>query len=183
MPFQGPEGQGPFDDMQDCKEQMEGDVDDPDGWCAWAHHETTGEWPSEKLDTLVRAKMQYDVDTKVIPQDVFPEGVEFENVRRTGNKVWIPHPQKDTEFVDWIATMYMHEGMVPDESMKSLSVEDRMDITQVFKDITTTGDPDIGNQEEERILAELQRRTRLSGSAAKRMVEWWTSKIEEGVFA
>jgi len=37
-PFEGPNGQGPFDSLEDCARQMEGEVDDPEGWCAWAEN-------------------------------------------------------------------------------------------------------------------------------------------------
>lgn len=40
MPYAG------YDDFQDCVEQNQ-DKDDPEAFCAWLHHEETGEWPGE----------------------------------------------------------------------------------------------------------------------------------------
>lgn len=49
-PFEGPEGQGPWDGFSECVESMgdEDGITNAEGWCAWAHHEDTGDWPSEK---------------------------------------------------------------------------------------------------------------------------------------
>jgi len=76
-PFSGPEGQGPFEDFSDCVSEMDGEVEDAEGWCAWAHEQDTGEWPAEKSDTLELSDSVPDgVVVKVYvddPSDV-PEG-------------------------------------------------------------------------------------------------------------
>jgi len=68
-PFEGPQGQGPFDSFEDCTLQMEDSVSDPEGWCAWAHNEDTGEWPSEKY-----AKQVPDEAIYLPPGEDAPEG-------------------------------------------------------------------------------------------------------------
>lgn len=48
-PFEGPNGQGPYDSFSGCVSEMEGKVDSPEGLCATWHHQDTGEWPAEKI--------------------------------------------------------------------------------------------------------------------------------------
>jgi len=63
-PFEGPEGQGPFDSLEDCADQMEDAVDDPEGWCAWAENKTRKRQQTSKIYVGSEEQAPDDVTVK-----------------------------------------------------------------------------------------------------------------------
>jgi hypothetical protein len=64
-PFEGPNGQGPYDSFNACVKEMDGKVDSPEGLCATWHHEDTGEWPAEKYKEKLKLPDCVPEDTTV----------------------------------------------------------------------------------------------------------------------
>lgn len=73
-PFSGPDGQGPWDSMDECIDEMEGNVDDAGGWCAWAHEQDTGEHPSK--DEVKAPEGVPDQARHLEPGEDPPEGAQ-----------------------------------------------------------------------------------------------------------
>jgi len=58
MPWTDPWNEKEWSDFDHCKTEMQGEVDDPAGYCSKSHKEATGRWPSEgKMETLLAASL------------------------------------------------------------------------------------------------------------------------------
>lgn len=61
MPFSGPDGQGPFDDHDDCTDTMDGKVEDPDALCAkWMRQD------KEENMTVTKLQCVEDLDDEIL---------------------------------------------------------------------------------------------------------------------
>ena len=66
--------QKPFADyasFDECVEQNQGKVDDPKAFCAWLEHQSTGKWPSEKVQKAKNLTFQQEAEQ--IFRKHFPE--------------------------------------------------------------------------------------------------------------
>ena len=77
MPF------GPYKNFEECVKDWEGKVDDPRAFCAWLHHELTGEWPGEaRAEEVEKAKAKSEEHLKIAASQITLNRKGYEHARK-----------------------------------------------------------------------------------------------------